>query len=1116
MKRYVILFSAVIGLALAQNSGARYLIITHDSYYNILQPLAAWKTQKGLKAKIVKLSEIGSDSISIRNYVVNAYNTWTIKPDYLLLVGSDSQIPFPMFEFGGSVYSNSDNYYANVAGDFHVELLPGRIWVYDTIQAKTVVAKILGYEKNPDLTDSLWFRKGTTIVDEDEDANPADSVYWADTWYLQNFMRAAGFVQIDSFSQNLGQNQDDVINSFNDGRSYIQYRGVGFRTWDYPFWEIDTARMANGFKLPIVISATCATVEGIGYEWLFAGSPAAPKGVVGFFGTTTALSYAAEYRSALARGTVRCIFTDSFATLGKAAEWGRQNYYDIYGNTMEYNSWTCLGDPEMNVWTHTPKPIVVTHAPAVWFGDTMTITVTGNSAPVESALVCVMAKLDTGVYYVRRTDHRGRVVIVHRLSPPDTAFITVTGRNRQPAYDTVVAANTGGPYVIYEGSETLDTLGGNGNYQPNNGEDIELLVRVRNFGDAPAQGVTGILQKAESDPFYQLADTVKHFHDMAPAESASTSADGYNVIIHPDCPDSHLIRLKLVVRDTNNTTWDSYFNIRVFSPRPFIVYQSCRIIDSIGGNNNHQVNPADHVELPVWIRNIGDSMAIGVTGILQKAHADVYFTISDTIKYFGTILPGDSSGTGPDGYNFFVDSLCPDQHLIKMMITITDTLDSAWTYFFNLTNHAPDLVYYDYFVNDSVKFFIHGDTAQLLVWLKNTGSFAAENVQGHLISPDSFLAVVNADAQFGTIIPGYVGGNAANQFVLYVRPDAPPGYMTTLQLTLVAGPYRDTVDFSVRVGKRDYLVWDPDHNHSSGFVIHQRLSQLNFLGDYQQTSPLEYLNAYQTLFITLGVQTNNQILYDTCPIIPEIQHFMDAGGKFYLEGGNVWCHDTAFGGHNFGPLFCIQPVNDNSGYCTGVAGYAGTLTQGMNFKYTGETSSLDRINSMGNGFSIFKNRTNNNNYGVAANHKTVGVSFEFSGLVDSIPPSTKLALADSIMQYFGITPSGGISEAEAQTSSIPFSFLTIDPNPARNQIHIRIGHSAKSTDNDPGQKPQKIQLNIFDVSGRLIRSFTLGPMPCALCWEGTDQSGRNVAAGVYFLEISSRSVSLVKKIILLK
>jgi len=57
----VLLVLAVLSGSLirAQEVGARYLIITHDNYYEALQPLAEWKTQKGMKAKIVKLSEIG-------------------------------------------------------------------------------------------------------------------------------------------------------------------------------------------------------------------------------------------------------------------------------------------------------------------------------------------------------------------------------------------------------------------------------------------------------------------------------------------------------------------------------------------------------------------------------------------------------------------------------------------------------------------------------------------------------------------------------------------------------------------------------------------------------------------------------------------------------------------------------------------------------------------------------------------------------------------------------------------------------------------------------------------------------------------------------------------------
>ncbi|MCK4674154.1 hypothetical protein KAT67_09265, partial [candidate division WOR-3 bacterium] len=58
MKKIIILGLSLYVLCLAQEVGAKYLIITHDNYYDALISLAEWKTQKGLKAKIVKLSEI--------------------------------------------------------------------------------------------------------------------------------------------------------------------------------------------------------------------------------------------------------------------------------------------------------------------------------------------------------------------------------------------------------------------------------------------------------------------------------------------------------------------------------------------------------------------------------------------------------------------------------------------------------------------------------------------------------------------------------------------------------------------------------------------------------------------------------------------------------------------------------------------------------------------------------------------------------------------------------------------------------------------------------------------------------------------------------------------------
>ncbi len=1102
--------------AIAHGQGARYLIITHDSYANVLQPLADWKTQKGYKAKIVTLSDIGgSDSVSIRNYVVNAYNTWQMKPEYLLLVGNPDQIPFPMFWEPDFRFGYSDNFYTDVWGDFHNEILPGRFWVYNTSEVMTVIDKVMNYDKLPYLSDPAWFKKGTTIVNEDGTWH-GDSIYWSDARYAHALMNNAGYVQVESLAASLHDTTTDVINAINDGRTYLLYRGLGGGVWSPPFWEINPEVFTNGYKMPVVISATCGTIDYQGYTWLNAGAPGAPKGPVGFLGTTSFLDSADAFRSALARGTLYEIFSDTLATLGTAAEAGRQRFYETFGYTFEYRSWTCLGDPEMTVRTGTPRHIQVSHFPSVWFGDTMTVWVACDSAPVERALVCLQGWSDTMIYHWGLTDHQGCIKFVDSLWYSDTAYLTVSGRNLYPHVDTISGGFIGGPYVKYIFHTILDSLGGNGNHQPNNGENIELVTWIRNYGDSTARGLSGVLQKLEPDGYYQLDDTVKHFSDLSSLDSTSTSADGFNLNVSPICPDSHEIKLKLTVWDTVNTTWISYFNIRVYCRRPFLVYQKCLVLDSLGGNNDHQVNPAENIELPVWLRNIGDTMAVNVVGIMQKVDLDPYITLSDTIKDFGTVLPVDSVWTGSDGFNVLVDSQCPDQHPIELRITITDSLDSTWVYNFTLLNHAAFLQYRDYFIDDTVKFFTPGDTQRMAVHLKNIGTGTANEVIGSIIPTDSFLTIIDGSADFGTILADSFGDNHSDPFMILARNNTPAGYSTTIKMALAAGPMRDTVSWTIYVGQRDYLVWDPDPNHSSGFVIHQRLGQLHFLGDYQQTSPLEYLNIYKTIFISLGINPYSRILYDTCAIVPEIVHFMAAGGRIYLEGGNVWCHDTAYGGYEFSPLFHIRPVNDNSGYCSGVAGFAGTFTDGMSFRYTGETSSLDRLDTLPGGVFILKNRTNNYLYGVAADHRTVGVSFEFGGLVDSIPPSIKLALADSIMRYFGISPSGGITETESQTAFAGQSGLVLQPNPARDHIYIQF------MIHDPGPMAKKPLLKIYDVSGRMVMDLSGDLESCIMdrvsivSWPCTDLAGRKVPSGIYFVCFKASACEINRKLILVR
>ncbi|UCC11512.1 MAG: T9SS type A sorting domain-containing protein [candidate division WOR-3 bacterium] len=986
--RYLVAFLCSISCTLyAQETGARYLIITHDDFYEAIEPLARWKTQKGLKTRIAALSETGSDSTEIRSYIMNAYNTWQPRPEYVLFVGSKYHITFPYFQIAGYVVS-SDNYYVNVTGDFRNEMIPGRFWANDTLQVQTIVQKVLSYEKNPTLEDSFWLIKGTTIVNEDNYPPYDDSTYWADARYAHSLMIEAGFAHIDSFSEYRGHNSIDVLNAINDGRSYILYRGGGLQVWDWPFWDIDTNYMFNGYKLPIVISATCATIEGIGQQWLTAGTPEDTKGVVGFLGTTTALYHAAQFRSALARGTLESIFHDRTSTLGKAAEAGRLNYYQLFGDQLEYHSWNCLGDPEMTLRTMIPQPMNAVINSELSTGIcTVFMHVTCNAVPIESALVCIMAELDTSFYHVGYTDADGVIQFMDTLYVPvDTVYFTASKYNTIPFQSWRHVNFSGGPYLILTSVSQSDSIGGNGDDVINPGEEIEMSAWIRNTGDVTAHDVTGMIRPAVVDTFYALIDSTSVFGDIARYDSAY-SVDAFDIAIANNCPDSHEVLLELTIADSSGQQW----------------------VDTI-----------------------------------------------------------------------------------------------------SLMCRAPFLDLHDFYFPGFLKYTTAGDTNQLFVELINSGSYNAENVSATLLCDDSFYTSIDSVAVFGTINSGEVGSNNTNPFIITSHEQIPLCYPVECMLAISSGVYTDTMPFTFYVGAKDYMVWDPDPNHSSGPILYQILDDLGFTGEYVTDFPAGLASLNRSIFICCGVYPENFVIVDTSDAAMALETYITLqDGRLYLEGGDVWVADPqAFYGYDFCPYFGIEPVSNTIGLFPAVIGQSGAFTQGMEFVYDGEFTMLDYIDSIIGSSLIFENTYNDHGCGVAANNRTVGFSFELGCLVDTVPPSTRQILLDSIMDYFGIVPTG--IEEHKTSESIMSPYMHITPNPGRHTVRFIIYGLSSST-------PSCIY--IYDICGRLVRDIAIPAataQPVIVLWDGKDINGRAVAQGVYIAFLSTSDKTLKEKIILLK
>ncbi len=104
----------------------------------------------------------------------------------------------------------------------------------------------------------------------------------------------------------------------------------------------------------------------------------------------------------------------------------------------------------------------------------------------------------------------------------------------------------------------------------------------------------------------------------------------------------------------------------------------------------------------------------------------------------------------------------------------------------------------------------------------------------------------------------------------------------------------------------------------------------------------------------------------------------------------------------------------------------------------------------------------------------------------------------------------GIEEtARLKTASLPK--ITVFPNPFSKLTHIKFqGPSSKS----------QVTMSIYDASGRLVKDFSLPTVyslvPTVVTWDGTDDIGNHLPAGVYFIRLSNFTDAQSIPVVLLK
>ncbi len=654
------------------------LIITPNSFYNTILPLADWKEKKGWKVTVARLSETGTSATAIKNYIANAYHNWNPAPEYVILIGDKDSLPSFI------VSSNpTDHPYTTVEGnDFLSDLMIGRLAVANVNELNTVIAKIINYEKNPYTTDTIWFKRALMVAGNYPDGQMTTPIP-VKRWVRGKFLNDG--YQVDTvFYPPVSNGTTPITNAVNQGVAFINYRGgiASWSGWERPsFYNTDVIGLSNGWKLPVITSIVCLTGNFnaepcFGESWLRAGNPSTPKGGIGFFGASPPTTHS-RWNNCLDYGIYYGLLQDSIYYLGPMTYRGKMEVYLNFpletspdsGSEFYFNAYNLLGDPSLEVWTGVPKNFIINHQTTIPLGtNSFSVQVLNSSSqPVKGAMVSLYKKNDTKE--VGFTDINGLANLQITTSTPDSLFVTVTKHNFKP-YCGYAMVNNSGIYVGYY-SHTIADPGGNNNGEINPGETIQLTITLKNYGNSTT--ATNVSAKlTTTDPLITITDSIKNYGSIAPGANANAAPFVFNV--SQNIKNGHTIKLNLTITSSQGN-WNSV--LWLIAKAPDFEYRRSQILDG-----NGILEPGETSDLTITIKNIGGLIGTNIDGILRSMNPGV--VVIDSIGSFGNVAIGDSATNSGNRFRVSASSQLSPGHEIKFITMLSGDNNSKDTVEFSI------------------------------------------------------------------------------------------------------------------------------------------------------------------------------------------------------------------------------------------------------------------------------------------------------------------------------------------------------------------------------------------------------------------------------------------------
>lgn len=616
---------------------ATYIIVSHPSFADALQPFIEWKTKKGFRIVEAYTDDpaVGNTTYSIKAYLQDFYNDPPeeyLPQTFVLFVGDVAQIP----AFSGTAGSHvTDLYYCEYTGDVFPECFYGRFSANDLEELQPQIDKTLEYEQylmpDPSFLDEVVMVAG---------ADASHQLTWGNgqiNYGTEYYFNAAHGIYSHTYLQPEpagGNYSGQIRQNVSDGVAYANYTAhCSTSGWANPsFTTSHISALTNAHKYPLMVGNCCSSLEFqttcFGEEVLRAPL----KGAIGYIGGSNSTYWDEDFWWGVGFENISAnpvynpdhlgaydrtfhdgaglTTADWFVTQGQMPSAGNLAVSQS-GSSRETYYWEIyhlMGDPSLMIYFSQPPDISVSY-------QALMPLATENFSVITQPYACVAISKD-GILHGAKTANEIGVadVVMDPITEPGTADIVVTKQNGKPFMGTVEVASPNGPYVLFE-AVNIDDSQGNNNGLADYGEQMLLDITLKNLGSATAVDVSAVL--STDSPYIEINNASHGWSAIDPGQSVMQNG-AFEITVATWIPDQEEVIFQLEITDSSET-WNSQFNILLNAPEletGMLIFN-----DQANGNGNGRPDPGENIEILVPVSNTGHSAISNVTASVSSGSA---------------------------------------------------------------------------------------------------------------------------------------------------------------------------------------------------------------------------------------------------------------------------------------------------------------------------------------------------------------------------------------------------------------------------------------------------------------------------------------------------------------